>query len=390
MDLRTLFLAQTTLLVTVAVMLWLAHGVADEANGLRSWTWGIAAQGLSYSLLAGAGHLPVWASGGLANALGALSVALLFVAIRQFLGLRWRWQPLLLMGLLVTAVGSAFGGRYIGATIFNGFAYGVLQLLNAWVLWHHRPARSALAALPGQGSGLARVQGVVALAHLLMGLVLPTRALLLALGAAQSDYLDMPSGWQEPIFVFSFVYLVVCSLGFLLMCKMRAEQDVRDLAFSDGLTGLANRRALDEDMAGALHLAQRSGPAFAVLMLDIDHFKAFNDQHGHRAGDAALKQFARCLKRELKSGQAYRYGGEEFTVLLPATDAQQAQLIAERLRQAIAQSQGDADEGRGVRSASIGVAAWQAGDDADRLFGRADRALYRAKNLGRDRVELQL
>ncbi len=388
-DLRTLFLAQTALLVTVAVTLWLARSSADQANGLRTWTWGIAAQGLSYSLLAGAGHLPALLSGGLANALGALSVAFLFVAIRQFLGRAWRWQPLLLMGLAVTAVGVAFGGRYVGATIFNGFAYGVLQLLNAWVLWRDRRVASPRGPLSGQG-GLARVQTLVALAHLLMGLVLPLRALLLALGADQADYLDLSKGWQEPVFVFSFVYLVICSLGFLLMCKMRAEQEVRELALSDGLTGLANRRALDEDMGRALGLARQSGQSFAVLMLDIDHFKAFNDQHGHRAGDAALRQFSLCLQAELKAGRAYRYGGEEFTLLLPEMGTEQALAMAERLRFAIASSASPVPAVPGVRSASIGVAVWQTGDDADRLFGRADRALYRAKTLGRNRVELQL
>ncbi len=384
MDLRTLFLAQTALLVTIAVMLWLARGVADEANGLRCWTWGIAAEGLAYSLLAGAGHLPAWLSGGVANALGAFSVALLFVAIRQFLGLRWRWPPLFLMGLAVTVVGTVFGGRYVGATIFNGFVYGLLQLLNARVLWRlrHGPASNPASA------GLARVQGLVALAHLLMGLVLPARALLLALGAARPDYLDLSSGWQQPVFVFSFVYLVICCLGFLLMCKMRAEQVVRELALTDGLTGLANRRALDEDMSQALNAATQSGRSFAVLMIDIDHFKAFNDQHGHRAGDAALRQFAARLRMQLPAqGRAYRYGGEEFTVMLAAADATQALAQAEALRAVLATDLASPEPG--VRSASIGVALWQSGDHADRLFGRADRALYRAKAGGRNRVELQ-
>ncbi|OYU25648.1 MAG: hypothetical protein CFE41_20185 [Burkholderiales bacterium PBB2] len=384
MDLRTLFLAQTALLVTIAVMLWLARGVADEANGLRCWTWGIAAEGLAYSLLAGAGHLPAWLSGGVANALGALSVALLFVAIRQFLGLRWRWLPLFLMGLAVTVVGTAFGGRYVGATIFNGFVYGLLQLLNAHVLWRLRRSGASTQA----SDGLARVQGLVALAHLLMGLVLPARALLLALGAARPDYLDLSSGWQQPVFVFSFVYLVICCLGFLLMCKMRAEQVVRELALTDGLTGLANRRALDEDMTQALNAATQSGRSFAVLMIDIDHFKAFNDQHGHRAGDAALRQFAARLRMQLPAqGRAYRYGGEEFTVMLAAADATQALAQAEALRAVLATDLASPEPG--VRSASIGVALWQPGDHADRLFGRADRALYRAKAGGRNRVELQ-
>jgi diguanylate cyclase (GGDEF)-like protein len=197
----------------------------------------------------------------------------------------------------------------------------------------------------------------------------------------------MPLTWQEPIYIFGFVYIIVTNLGFLQLCKMRAEAEVREQALTDGLTGLGNRRALDEAMARMLARAQRQEqPSFAVMMADLDHFKSINDRFGHREGDLALAAFAARLKTGLRAqDQAFRYGGEEFSVLLPDTDAAGVLRLAERLRTLVARP-GSASEP--AISASFGIALWQAGDSADSLFGRADRALYRAKQAGRDRVEL--
>jgi len=374
MDIRTLFMAQTCALVATAAMLWVARSPADRSNGLRTWTLAISAQGLAYLLLANAGRLPLLLSGACANALGALSVALFFVAIRQFLGLRYSRPWLAAMVAMVTVAASLSGANYAGATIFNGFVYGLIELLNGLALWR-RPAPA-----------LARLQRVVALFHLLMAAVLPARAVALLLLGRQIHYLDQPIDWQMPVYVFGFVYLITTSLGFLLLCKMRAESEVMQQAMSDGLTGLANRRALNEAMAHALAMAERSQHPFAVLMVDVDRFKAINDQFGHGAGDATLAAFAQRLQAGLRAqDQPFRYGGEEFCVLLPETEAAGAMALAERLRQHVALP---ASDGRPALSASFGLAIWQAGDTADALFGRADRALYRAKAQGRDRVEL--
>jgi len=374
-DVRTLFLAQTLALVTSAAMLWAARAQADERNGLRTWMLAISCQGLAYLLLANAGRLPALLSGGLGNALGSLSVAGFYIAIRQFLGLPYSRAWLAAMCLAVTVIGFVAGADYAGATIFNGFVYGLVELMNARVLWR--------AGRPGLG----RMQRLVALFYLLMGLVLPLRAAGLLLAGAQLHYLDLPPTWQAPIYMFGFVYIIVTNLGFLQLCKMRAEAEVREQALTDGLTGLGNRRALDEAMARMLARAQRQEqPSFAVMMADLDHFKSINDRFGHREGDLALAAFAARLKSGLRAqDQAFRYGGEEFSVLLPDSDAAGVLRLAERLRTLVARP-GSASEP--AISASFGIALWQAGDSADSLFGRADRALYRAKQAGRDRVEL--
>ena len=374
MDLRTLFLAQTCALAATAAMLWFARSDADRRNGLQSWTFALTSQSLAYFVLAARG-LPPLVSGLVGNAAGAVSVALFFVAIRQFAGLRIARGPLVAMVAVVTLAGAIAGERYAQATAFNGFVYAVFEWLNARALW-----RSA-------APGTARVQRVVALFYAAMGLVLPARAIALVAAGANRPYLDMPLTWQAPIFVFGFVYIIVTNLGFVQMCKGRAEAEVRQQAHTDDLTGLANRRALDEAMAGAVAGARRSGRPFAVIMADVDRFKAINDTFGHAAGDAILAAFAARLRSALRApDRAFRYGGEEFCVLLPDTDAAGARTLAERARQRVALP---AEGAMQALSASFGIAVWAPGDEADALFGRADRALYRAKNAGRDRVEIE-
>jgi diguanylate cyclase (GGDEF)-like protein len=167
---------------------------------------------------------------------------------------------------------------------------------------------------------------------------------------------------------------------------------IRALARVDPLTGLANRRALDEHLALECARARRSGEALAVLMIDVDHFKAFNDAHGHPGGDAALVLVARtvdaCLKRP--GDLVARFGGEEFCAVLPHTDADQARQVAQQLCQAVcdlALPHGQSPVAEHV-TLSIGVA--HAGGtpdwDPEHWLRRADLALYQAKRLGRDQV----
>ena len=373
MDLRTLFFAQTCVLGATAAMLWFARGEADRQNGMRLWTAALGSQALAYLVL-GTRGLPPALGGVVGNAAGAVSVALFFAAIRRFAGLPLHHRPLIAMIVIVAAVGGVAGARYAEATAFNGFAYATFEWLNARALW--RTTRA----------GLARVQRVVALFYAGMGIVLPARALALVAAGADIPYLDLPLTWQEPVYVFGFVYLIVTNLGFVLMCKGRAEIDVRQQARTDDLTGLANRRALDEAIAAAIASARRSGRPFAVVMADVDRFKAINDGHGHAAGDAILAAFARRLQDALRaSDRAFRYGGEEFSILLPDTDAAGASTLAEHARRNVALP---AAGGLPALTASFGIAVWEPGDQADELFGRADRALYRAKSGGRDRVEM--
>ena len=151
-------------------------------------------------------------------------------------------------------------------------------------------------------------------------------------------------------------------------------REVGRLARTDSLTGVANRRAWDEELPRELARAARSGQAVCVALLDLDHFKAYNDEHGHQAGDRLLKAASAAWEGRLrKTDLLARYGGEEFAVLLPDCQLGNAMEIAERLR--TAQPEG---------TCSIGVADWDGRQDGDELIGRADRALYAAKAGGRN------
>lgn len=170
----------------------------------------------------------------------------------------------------------------------------------------------------------------------------------------------------------------------------RQKRHLEHLAMVDGLTGLRNRRWLDEAFARQLARAVRAGQTLSLLMADIDHFKGLNDTHGHPFGDTVLQRVARTLADGLRPQDLLaRYGGEEFAVLLPGIEVQNAVAIAERLRRAVEAETGPAGavgEHASRVTVSIGVAALQDQDTLPSLLGRADEALYRAKASGRNRV----
>jgi len=164
--------------------------------------------------------------------------------------------------------------------------------------------------------------------------------------------------------------------------------DLRHRSRHDGLTGLLNRRTMEETLQAQVQRSRRTGEPFSVLMLDLDHFKAINDRHGHAAGDRALKHTAAALKAELREVDALgRFGGEEFLVLMPGATVEAARPVAERLRTALITDAPRIDGAALSLSASIGVAQWrEPGEEPSRLLMRADAALYRAKMRGRDCV----
>jgi diguanylate cyclase (GGDEF)-like protein len=164
------------------------------------------------------------------------------------------------------------------------------------------------------------------------------------------------------------------------------------LARTDGLTGLPNRRSYDEHSTVEWARAAQLGGPLALMIVDADHFKQFNDRFGHHRGDEVLRAVADCLRRTIDvGGLSFRLGGEEFAALLPGLDADAARTVAERVRRAVVTLQIDhAPEVGGCATVSIGVASADptAGDAPDALFLAADTALYAAKKAGRNRVRV--
>lgn len=191
-------------------------------------------------------------------------------------------------------------------------------------------------------------------------------------------------------FGLTFIALVVL-LASSLARKAKAELMLTMLSRTDSLTGLNNRRALDELLEREWLRARRTGESMSILFVDIDHFKAYNDTYGHQAGDDTLAAVARCISENIRRpGESVaRYGGEEFVIVLPQTPAPGALAVAENIRRAVALLGIEhAASAQGRITVSVGAATWQ-GQRADTVASvvkAADEALYTAKAAGRNKV----
>ncbi|MGH8333714.1 MAG: sensor domain-containing diguanylate cyclase [Pseudomonas fluorescens] len=165
----------------------------------------------------------------------------------------------------------------------------------------------------------------------------------------------------------------------------RVEEELRALSVTDSLTGIHNRRYFQERLTTEMDRVERGGGELSVIMLDIDHFKRINDQHGHAVGDRVLQIVCERIGHRLRRTDVFcRLGGEEFMVLCPDINGEHAHVLALQLWQGLRSSP---IEGVGTVTASFGIASWRVGEGADALLLRADSGVYAAKQAGRDRVE---
>jgi len=172
----------------------------------------------------------------------------------------------------------------------------------------------------------------------------------------------------------------------------RLRRIVERQALIDGLTGIANRRQCEDALTTEIARAERLGSTLTLVLGDLDDFKAVNDAHGHIVGDDVLRMFAGVLRATVRdSDLAGRWGGEEFILLLPGADAAGGAQLADRVRSALAECSFEGRDGQQVRvTCSFGVAQHRPGAGERELFSAADRALYRAKSTGKNRVELEI
>jgi diguanylate cyclase (GGDEF)-like protein len=200
--------------------------------------------------------------------------------------------------------------------------------------------------------------------------------------------LDQVRRWQR--MALGLGLLLAALLAILVLRQIARAKRLQAMAMTDPLTGLANRRRMEFQGRIAVREARTAGTPLALLAIDIDHFKAVNDAYGHATGDAVLARIAQECQRALRQHDLIgRIGGEEFTGLLPGTSLEAAVQVAERIRGGVAALDLD-DLVPGLRvTISLGVAALDRQDaDFASLLDRADKALYRAKESGRDRVEV--
>jgi diguanylate cyclase (GGDEF)-like protein len=262
--------------------------------------------------------------------------------------------------------------------VFNGLAHAARYLSGsdaAWIMAYDQEQLSVLGRSVGPEAGLQAF------------LVQPdVRAIPLTYHGESVGFLSLwsrePGGTPSRLEA-AFEQALASALG-----ARRELAENRWLSVTDPLTALANRRRLEEWLPGMVALQRRGERPLGVLMLDLDHFKRVNDRCGHEVGDALLIAFARLLAIQIRrSDLAVRWGGEEFVVILPDTDAEQAWTVAEKIRQACERLGFRAPGGDPVPlTVSIGLAVLNGLDTPDTLIDRADQALYQAKGLGRNRT----
>jgi diguanylate cyclase (GGDEF)-like protein/PAS domain S-box-containing protein len=207
------------------------------------------------------------------------------------------------------------------------------------------------------------------------------------------DVLGMPSRYE--VAAVPLYHLLGSLIGYLVTMRditeqKRTEARLQQLAQTDYLTGVFNRRAFFDLAGPELERSRRYQHPLAFILMDVDNFKKVNDTYGHLAGDRVLQNVARACQRSLREvDKLARYGGEEFIVMLPETDGPGACRSAERLRQVIEQAEVSTHQGPVRITASLGVSVFQLDGNnlsIDRLLGQADQALYQAKQAGRNQV----
>lgn len=339
--------------------------------------------------------------------LGEWSVALLMVAIGSVLGFGLGVLPTVVAitvprilfpcGLFLAYVGTQ---RFFGVTPRFGPWLALIVavvLAHIWFTFVDPSYAMRLALSSGLGvclyaafANLVRQQGASTLARgLTLGVLLAMLGILimrlvtLLIWPVGADVFETSP--QQLVYVTGFSFLVVLlSVSMVLLATERLHTEVAYLASHDSLTNALTRRHMNEVCAIELDRSQRHGRSMALLIMDLDHFKAVNDVYGHQRGDQALIDFVTKANGLLRRpDQLARFGGEEFVALLPETTLEDALAVAERIRAACAQPGTEP-----ACTVSIGVTTnHTTGDNVDSLIARADAAMYRAKANGRNRVE---
>ena len=377
----------TMLAMIIASSLMMAASMAvvgwgRRRDGLGRWAAALLVNAIGHLLIMLRGLIPDV----LSIVVGNLMLSSVFVgmiaAVYQFQGRPVRWPLLLAPPALVLVFVSVFIDNFPARVSFVGLVIG---LQAVWAL---------LAALSHRHATVGRGQWLLVAGLLLEAVVLGGRALVAISTHSEATNILQSSALQTLTFLATFSVVLVSSVGFVFMSRDRADENNRVLAALDPLTGVANRRsliaALDRDVARA----QRMREPMALMMVDIDHFKDVNDRYGHPAGDRVLCSVVNVLRQRVRAQDLVgRYGGEEFMVLLPDTGLTGAQQLARALCKAVEESRCPADgvPGPGIAvTVSIGVfgGRLESGDSWDMLIAAADRALYQAKNNGRNRVEV--
>jgi diguanylate cyclase (GGDEF)-like protein len=380
-DPRTAILVVTVLCGLMALVLnSLRMANTDSVNGLGAWTLATALAFVTALLFGLRGVLPNIISIVVANGLLLLVYALYLHGSHAYFGVTMRWRYWAL-GWLACMVGVAwftyFQTSFSARSVIMQMGMLVVNVYHAQFLYSHcRRLR--------QESSLGIRLTLLAL--LVLSLVFLFRLLHLLL-VTQEEMNLYSAHWIQSVYTLTYsMVLMIVTVGFILMTTERLREAFQYQATHDSLTGLLNRRCILDLLSKEISRSQRYKRSFALMTLDLDHFKDINDKHGHLVGDEVLRLVVGRMLSTLRTDDVLgRLGGEEFLLILHDSDKDAALVVAERVLATVSRPV----PGLPKVSVSIGLAVWKNDDlTADALLDRSDRALYAAKSKGRGRVEL--
>jgi len=382
LDNRTLLLS----LVLTCAMMALSLAVVSwgrEHDSLKKWAGAMALESVSWLLVGARGTIPEVLAIVLPGLLMMTAQALKLAAIHEYRDLAWpRWQCLFPVGLVFLIFFAVPYEDFRSRLIYGSLIYGAQMLMIVQILRTDTESRAGRAWWLLFGATIAILP------------LLALRAIVAFFGTfefATTQSLVAPNPVQLAIFVGLIALSMLGSMGFILMVKERADRAIRSLAMIDSLTGVFNRRAFMERAEKEYAIAKRNKMSLALLMIDIDYFKRINDEFGHPTGDSVLVDVAQLLESRLRKQDTLgRYGGEEFCILLPATDEAGAMAVAETLRNTVESTPLATERNSISATISIGVTVCTANCDKGfyELLDNADAALYQAKHDGRNRTAM--
>ena len=365
-----LFMAAIMASFMAVVLFFMRRSFPAHIRGIGLWALAPVAWVTAAVLLGMRGFIPDFASIVLGNVLTVAGSVLFYLGCKRFYGQpgsQWRWGAAVLAEAVVltwmTHVAPWPAGRMV---VFTAMMLAVFGSNLHFMARHGEPRFPA------------RLVNCVLV--LQIGVLL-VRLMAALTGQASNQLLD--TSLIQIVYLGSYaMFVLMLSIGAVLLATDRLTRELEHLATHDALTGALNRRAILQRCADEVERCRRFGKGLAVLMLDLDHFKTVNDTLGHQHGDAVLVHFVERTQAVLRRADRLgRYGGEEFMVLLPETDLDAARSVAQRIHTAAA-------SGHALDcQLSIGVTTWHGPSDTlDAMLARADKALYQAKAQGRNQT----
>ncbi|HUQ27223.1 MAG TPA: GGDEF domain-containing protein [Usitatibacter sp.] len=376
-DLKTLLLLVAVSDVAVAIVL--AAGAGRRLRfGIAGWIGSLLVRALAIGVLV-ARLEPQAAVLVVSAALLALSISFQASAMLSYDGRRFpEWAHAAVMAALAIPF-TFIGTDAVDTVIFGGLVFGVLLAVLGAIALQIRPTVR----------DRTRARTVLAITYAIGSFGFLSRALSAMMSAEPLQAFTSPTTFQSATFVAAAVASIVSTFGFLMLHKERSDGEAVRLATIDPLTGAYNRRTFHDIAERELGRARRGGQPLSIIIVDIDHFRPVNEQHGNHTGDEVLRRVADLIRGALrKEDMLVRYGGEEFLVMLPEVPGPGAVIVAGRIRKSV-EAETIQVQGKSLQlTVSVGVSARldEGPESIENLLTRADEALALAKQRGRNRV----